>query len=184
VDVRFVAATNRCLETEVSAGRFRDDLRFRLDVLRITIPPLRERREDVRVLAEHFWALALARTGGRARLDPVTLDVLVRYDWPGNVRELQNVMATLAVRAPKRGLVRVSDLPFKLAATEPAGGSLGEARREFDARFVRATLARCGGRRAEAARQLGVSRQGLAKLMARLGLSDEDGPAPATSTPT
>jgi DNA-binding NtrC family response regulator len=178
VDVRLVAASNRSLEREAAGGRFRDDLRFRLDVLRISVPPLRDRREDVRQLAEHFWASALSRTGGRARLDPVALDVLARYDWPGNVRELQNLMATLAVRAPRRGVVRVSDLPFRVASAEPLGGSLDEARRDFDARFVRATLARCGGRRAEAARQLGLSRQGLAKLMTRLGLpADEDGPA-------
>ena len=178
VDVRLVTATNRSLEREAAASRFRDDLRFRLDVIRVVVPPLRERREDVPLLAEHFWALALSRTGGRARLEPVTLDVLSRYDWPGNVRELQNLMATLAVRAPPRGMVRVSELPFHVTSTAPPAASLDEARRHFDAAFVRSTLARCGGRRSEAARQLGLTRQGLAKLIVRLGLaapSEESG---------
>lgn len=170
VDVRLVAATNRPLDREAAAGRFRDDLRFRLDVIRIAVPPLRERREDVSLLAEHFWREALARTGGRARLDEATLDVLARHQWPGNVRELQNLMATLAVRAPVRGRVRPSDLPLRLAPTHPEDHSLDEARRHFDASYVRATLARCGGHRGEAARRLGMSRQGLAKLIARLGL--------------
>ncbi len=173
VDVRLVAATNRSLEREARAGRFRDDLRFRLDVVRIALPPLRERREDVPLLAEHFWRQALARTGGRARLDEATLDVLARHDWPGNVRELQNLMATLAVKAPPRGRVRPSDLPFHLATTGGETRSLDEARRHFDASFVRATLERCGGRRGEAARALGLTRQGLAKLVARLGLDAE-----------
>src|SRR5205814_2285277 len=115
VDVRIVAATNRSLETEAREGRFRADLRFRLDVVRITIPPLRERGEDVRALAERLWADAASRVGSRAVLGDDVLAALSRYDWPGNVRELQNVIASIAVHGPRRGRVPVSDLPARIA---------------------------------------------------------------------
>src|SRR5206468_1309401 len=102
VDVRIVSATNRDLREEVAAGRFRLDLLYRLDVIRIAVPPLRDRREDIAFLAEHFWREATARIGSRATLGAATVAALSRYDWPGNVRELQNVLAALAVRSPKR----------------------------------------------------------------------------------
>ena len=105
VDIRLVAATNRDLRQEVAAGRFRLDLMYRLDVIRIVVPPLRDRRDDIPLLAEHFWQAAAARVGSRAMLSPQSLAALARHDWPGNVRELQNVLAALAVRAPRRGLV-------------------------------------------------------------------------------
>jgi transcriptional regulator with PAS, ATPase and Fis domain len=173
VDVRVVSATNRELRQEVAAGRFRLDLLYRLDVIRIVIPPLRDRRDDIPLLAEHFWRDATARVGSRAILGAQTVAALARYDWPGNVRELQNVLASLAVRGPKRGVVPPSALPPPLAAA-PAPGvwKLDEARRTFEERFVRAALVRTGGHRARAAQELGVSRQGLAKLMSRLHISD------------
>ena len=116
VDVRLVAATNRVLADEVEAGRFRADLRYRLEVVRIAVVPLRERPDDVAVLARAFWTDAAARTGTRAALHPATLAALARYHWPGNVRELQNVMRALAVNAPSRGLVTPAALPPSLAA--------------------------------------------------------------------
>jgi two-component system, NtrC family, response regulator HydG len=169
VDVRIVAATNRSLEAEAEAGRFRTDLRFRLDVVRITIPPLRERAEDVPGLAERLWADAAARVGSRAVLGDDLLAALARYDWPGNVRELQNVMAALAVHGPRRGRLPLALLPARIA--HEAGRAIhgfDEARLDFERRFVRAALARAGGRRSVAAHQLGVSRQGLAKIIKRL----------------
>jgi DNA-binding NtrC family response regulator len=170
-DVRVIAATNRRLEEEVTLGRFRADLRFRLDVVRITVPPLRDRVADIPVLAAHFWTEAAARVGSRATLGPDMLTALSRYDWPGNVRELQNVMASLAVHAPRRGKLGVTLLPRRLAVSEPlATGSFEAAREDFERRFVRAALAQASGHRARAARVLGVSRQGLAKMMKRLGI--------------
>jgi transcriptional regulator with GAF, ATPase, and Fis domain len=169
VDVRVIAASNRSLELEVTAGRFRADLRFRLQVVKISVPPLRERSEDVASLAARFWADATARAGSRASLAPATLQVLSRYDWPGNVRELQNTIASLAVSAPKRGCVGPEHLSLAFASPDAARMStLDEARRAFEAEFVREALRRAGGRRAAAAQALGVSRQGLAKLIARL----------------
>jgi DNA-binding NtrC family response regulator len=179
IDVRLVAATNRDLRQEVGAGRFRHDLLYRLDVIRIALPPLRARRDDIPVLAEHFWREATARIGSHATLALATVAGLARYDWPGNVRELQNVLAALAVRTPRRGVVSPSALPPNFAPAELKPGSrLDEARRTFDAQFIRAALARTGGHRARAAEELGVTRQGLTKLMNRLGLNDQPRPEP------
>jgi len=171
VDVRVIAAANRDMRAEAAAGRFRHDLLYRLDVVRIHIPPLRERPADIPVLAERCWTAATARTGSKARLSAATLSELARYHWPGNVRELQNVIATLAVAAPPRGWVRPALLPSVVgAATSVASGRLAEAREQFERRFVEVALARAGGNRAQAARSLGLSRQGLLKTLTRLGL--------------
>jgi DNA-binding NtrC family response regulator len=175
VDVRIVTATNRDLRVEAAAARFRQDLLYRLDVIRIRIPPLRDRPEDVGVLAEHFWKDAAARVGTHAVLTHAVLAALSRYAWPGNVRELQNVIAALAVAAPAHGRVAASLLPSAIAGQAPAAGmTLAEARDAFERRFVEAALARADGRRARAARDLGLSRQGLLKLLARLRISSND----------
>jgi len=171
VDVRIVAATNRPLDEEASRGRFRADLRYRLDVIRIEVPPLRDRVDDVPLLAAHFWQQACSRTGRRAALGADVLSALARYDWPGNVRELQNVLASLAVHVGARARARAGSLPEHIARSGPlAGGTLDQARASFERRFVRAALARAGGHRGRAARALGMSRQGLAKLIKRLDL--------------
>jgi transcriptional regulator with PAS, ATPase and Fis domain len=173
VDVRIVAATNRPLAAEVAAGGFRADLWYRLDVIRITLPPLRDRIEDVPPLATHVWRTLAARTGSRAALSPAAIKALSGYDWPGNVRELQNVLASMLVSAPRAGLVGPSALPAHVArvAARERGASLADARRQFEERYVRAALARAGGRTTRAARELGLSRQGLTKLMSRLGIT-------------
>lgn len=180
-DARIVAATNQPLAAAVSAERFRADLRYRLDVLRIAIPPLRDRLDDLPPLARHLWGVLAARTGSRAVLSPSALAALGAYDWPGNVRELQNVLASVMVAGPSRGVIGASGLPAHIARTTAisARATLAEARRAFDAHFVRAALARAGGRPIAAARELGVSRQGLTKLMARLDLPAPEGPGPA-----
>jgi transcriptional regulator with AAA-type ATPase domain len=171
VDVRIVTATNRSLADAVDAGQFRRDLLYRLDVIRIHIPPLRERPADIPLLARHFWHEASARMGTRAALAPNTLAALARYPWPGNIRELQNVMAALAVAAPPSGAVPASLLPTAiLEGPAPQSMHLAEARHAFERRHLELALARAGGRRAQAARDLGLSRQGLLKLMARRGL--------------
>jgi len=173
VDVRIVSATNRNLRHEVAAGRFRQDLLYRLDVIRIGVPPLRERREDIPLLANAAWRQATLRIESRATLAAATSAALARYDWPGNVRELQNVLAALAVRSPRRGVVPPVALPPHIDAAPGAEACrLHEARRAFEARFVKAALVRTGGRRGRAAEELGVTRQGLTKLMTRLGIDD------------
>jgi two-component system response regulator HydG len=171
VDVRLIAATNRPLADAVAAGAFRADLRYRLDVVHITLPSLRERPDDVPQLAQHFWERATERVGSHARLAPETLAALARYDWPGNVRELQNALAALSVYAPRHGVVRVSALPTAITGGASVGVvTLEQARRLADERVVRAALAQAGGHRGRAASALGLTRQGLAKLVDRLQL--------------
>jgi DNA-binding NtrC family response regulator len=174
VDVRVVAATNRPLARQVADGAFRADLWYRLDVIRLTLPPLRERVEDIPLLVDHLWRALVARTGHPVRLSASALMALAGYDWPGNVRELQNVLASMMVATPRHGLVGPAALPShvaRAAATE-ARSTLAEARRQFEQRYVRAALARAGGRTSTAARDLGLSRQGLAKLLGRLGIAE------------
>jgi DNA-binding NtrC family response regulator len=171
VDVRIVSAVNRDMRAEAAAGRFRQDLLYRLDVIRIHVPPLRERPEDIPALAHHFWTIAAARVGTRAMLTHGTITALSRYSWPGNVRELQNVMAALAVAAPAQGQLRAALLPQVISGAAAGGATtLAEARAQFERRFVEVSLARAGGKRARAARELGLSRQGLLKILVRLGL--------------
>lgn len=173
VDVRIVAATNRPLAREVGSGSFRADLWYRLDVIRITMPPLRERLEDLPLLAQHLWQALARRAGSRTALAPATVAALAAYDWPGNIRELQNVLASMLVAAPRSGLVGPAAIPAHIAraAALERASTLDAARRQFEERYVRAALARAGNQVAGAARDLGLSRQGLAKLMARLGIA-------------
>jgi transcriptional regulator with PAS, ATPase and Fis domain len=172
VEVRVVAATNRGLEGNDRAPSFRHDLRYRLDVIRLEVPPLRERVEDIPILANAFWARVAPLTACRARLSPATLAALACHDWPGNVRELQNVIAALAVVAPRRGIVGPSSLPAVIAraARVCTATRLEDARLMFERRYVAAALARAAGQTTRAAKELGISRQGLAKLMKRVGL--------------
>ena len=179
VDVRIIAATNVSLEDAVRRGAFRADLFYRLDVVRVRMPALRERRDDIAMLARHFWHDCTARVGSRARLDTRVLEALARHDWPGNVRQLQNTLAALAVRVPPRGRVAVDDLPADVRGAEPSScylsrSGLDAARREFEASYVREALTRAGGRSSLAARDLGLTRQGLSKLVRRLGLDEEE----------
>jgi DNA-binding NtrC family response regulator len=171
VDVRLVAAANRDMRAEAAAKRFRADLLFRLDVIHLRIPPLRERPEDIPVLARHYWRTAAERVGSRASLTHGVLAELARYPWPGNVRELQNVMAALVVAAPARGRVPASLLPPAISgAAVVTTPRLAEARVQFERRCVEVALARAGGSRTRAAAELGLTRQGLLKTMARLGV--------------
>jgi transcriptional regulator with GAF, ATPase, and Fis domain len=172
IDARLVAATNRSLAAEVSAGRFRQDLLYRLDVIRITVPPLRDRIEDIPLLAARFWAKAAERIGNKAVLGPGAVSALARYHWPGNVRELQNVLTAMVVAVPARGIVGAAYLPDAIARSPGTAEieTLDAARERFEERFVRAALARTAGHRQQTASALGLTRQGLAKLMRRLGI--------------
>jgi DNA-binding NtrC family response regulator len=176
VDVRIIAATNRSLSEAVRGGAFRDDLLFRLAVVTLRLPPLRERIEDVPILAQASWRQLAADTGKRAVLGPDAVARLCRHRWPGNVRELQNAMAALIVSAPDRGRVSARHVNAVLAdadecaATPPL--SLDQTRLSCERSAVLRALVRNGGRRVLAARELGLTRQGLTKAMKRLGLDD------------
>jgi len=175
VDVRLVTATNRPLAVAARQGHFREDLVFRLAVIRLKVPPLRERVEDIPLLAHAFWRAAATRVSTGALLAPDAIAALCRFTWPGNVRELQNAIAMLAVAGPTRGRIGARHVAAVLADRAVDGPldpplSLAAARGLSDRRVVASSLARHSGQCAAAARELGVSRQGLAKLIARLEL--------------
>jgi len=114
IDVRIIAATNRDLYALVKEGRFREDLYYRLNVVPIHVPPLRERREDIPVLAEHFLSLYNSKYGKKVRLSPDAAEVLLEYSWPGNIRELENTIEHLVVL--HEGTVKATDLPPHILA--------------------------------------------------------------------
>lgn len=160
VDVRLVLAANRPLKDEVAAGRFRQDLYFRVNVFPIPVPPLRARREDIPTLAEYFLARHGRALNPAVRgLAPGTLARLQAYDWPGNVRELEGVIQRALVLASGE-LIQSSDLPAELrpvVADAEAAPWPSDATLEVVERFwIRHVLARCGGNRTQAARQLGI----------------------------
>jgi transcriptional regulator with PAS, ATPase and Fis domain len=178
-DVRVVAATNRELEEELKAGRFREDLYYRLNVVTIRLPPLRERREDVAELAEYF--LATRRLGPEPyRLQPEALAALVRYDWPGNVRELANVLERAQILAEDH-LITPDDLPENVAsaqASAPEAASDPQRLAEAQRRHVLAVLERERGNKVHAARALGISRRALYRLLDKYGPRHGVEPAP------
>jgi two-component system response regulator HydG len=176
IDVRVIAATNRPLAALAAAGRFREDLMFRLSVVKIGVPPLRDRPEDIAQLAFEFWRGSARRVGTHASLGPDAIALLAEMPWPGNVRQLQNAMAALSVAAPKAGRIGARLVRLVLEDLVDASAReivpLDEARREVERRLIAAALARHTGNRADAARALGLSRQGLAKALRRLGLAE------------
>jgi DNA-binding NtrC family response regulator len=176
VDVRVVAATNRPLADACANGQFRDDLRFRLAVVRIRLAPLRDRAEDIAPIARAFWLKTMGEVGKRAVIGADALARMASHQWPGNVRELQNVVAGLALVAPVRGRVssRHVDLVLAMAgaARHAPPMSLDRARRACERQTVAAALARHAGRRTAAARELGLTRQGLAKIIRRLHIGE------------
>jgi DNA-binding NtrC family response regulator len=175
-DVRVVAATNKPLEDEVKAGRFREDLFYRLNVVAIALPPLRDRREDVPELVEH---LLRTRQVGRVpfSVDPGALAVLCGYDWPGNVRELVNVLERAQILA-EGNTITTDDLPENLVQVSkpaPAAGQPAAAGPDelggVERRHVADVLRRCGGNKVQAAKALGVSRRTLYRLIDKHGLA-------------
>ena len=190
VDVRVVAATHQDLEALVASGRFRADLLHRLDVVRLRLPPLRERVADVPQLAERFLAIAARRfDAAPKRFSPAAMERLLAHDWPGNVRELENLCWRLAALAPADSITR-GDIESALGArrmgadTEPGGdwkallaewarrqldaGAAGihaDARRDFDQVLLQAALDHADGHRGEAAARLGVGRNTLTRKL-------------------
>jgi DNA-binding NtrC family response regulator len=170
-NVRVIAATNKVLAEEQKAGRFREDLYYRLNVVTIALPPLRERREDIPELVEHF--LDSRPLGGvHHRIEPEALEALVRYDWPGNIRELANVLERAQILAEEQ-VITLDDLPDILADSTPESLSAsGDARqlREVERRHILAVLHQERGNKVHAARVLGISRRALYRLISKYHL--------------
>ena len=170
VDIRLIAASNRDLETEVEAGRFRRDLFYRLNVVPLTLPPLRERQDDIDGLAAHFAAKAADKHGLRTpQLHPALIDSLHEYDWPGNVRELENLMERL-VLLDRGSTVGLEFLPAKMLKAVPNPDVPSETTFEgaIDAlkkRLIEDALAAEGGNKVAAARRLSISRSYLHRLI-------------------
>ncbi len=186
VDVRVLAATNADLEQRVAEGKFREDLYYRLSVIRIQVPPLRERREEIPHLSTYFLRDAVERLGKPdVQLSSTTLDLFARYWWPGNVRQLRNEIQRAVAMSLPGGQIEPEHLSADLAAPGtqpvPAGvqtvtaerilsGNLAEAVERVERDLISSTLARTSGNISETARILGLTRRGLYLKMRRLGL--------------
>ncbi len=180
VDVRVVCATHRCLEHAVQSGGFRADLYFRLNAVRLRLPSLRERGEDVVLLARHFLAEAAARAGREPpEPTPALLAHLRGYAWPGNVRELANACAYAVHVADARGRVDLEHWPETPLAAVPGSAAAGlhAETRALEERRLREALERTRGNKSQAARALGLSRQGLLKKLRRYGLTPAESAA-------
>jgi DNA-binding NtrC family response regulator len=188
VDVRVIAATNRDLAELVRAGTFREDLYYRLNVVTVTLPPLRERRQDIPLLVDHFIRRLAQRHGrGPIAIDPEAEVLLAQYDWPGNVRQLQNVLERAVVLAeqgvigpehlvaevtsptPASSLPTASSPPLAAAvgAPGPAAGPTPVTLADVEREHVLRVLESAGGRREVAAKALGISRRTLTRMLQR-----------------
>jgi transcriptional regulator with PAS, ATPase and Fis domain len=170
VDIRLIAASNRDLDKEVAEGRFRQDLFYRLNVVPLTLPPLRERQDDIPMLAAHFASKAAQKYDRPTpQLDPLLVEILQDYEWPGNVRELENLIERLVVleRSSRLGLEFV---PEKMLRSVPQDGAPDESSLEgaVDAlkrRMIVNALNSEGGNKVAAAKRLGISRSYLHRLI-------------------
>jgi len=177
VNVRVLSATNQNLPELVRQGKFREDLFYRLNVVEIHLPPLRERRDDIQFLAQHFLE-KFARQFNKdvRRFSPWALHALEEYDWPGNVRELSNTIerAVALAQGTTIDVVHLTRSARTTARVETVARSYEEEVREFKRRLVLRTLRECGWRKAEAARMLGVARTYLHRLINQLGIREEE----------
>ena len=183
VDVRVIAATNTRLDEMVKDGQFRSDLYFRLNVIPIELPPLRERAEDVAVLANYFLAKFNQQLNKRIKgITPAAMFVLESYPWPGNIRELENLIERIVVLGPDGHSIDEKDLPFDLllhdeidgeALEGQAGDGLVQARHAFERQFILRTLEQCRWNQTNTARMLGVHRNTLLQKMKSLHINVE-----------
>ena len=170
INVRFISATNKNIEKEIERGNFREDLYYRLKIIAVELPPLRERREDLLFFLDHFlekYSAEMRRE--RAYFSPRALELLMNYSWPGNIRELQNEIQRCLVFAEEDNFIKEECLSLKInphreCFTTSSYGFF-QARAEFEKRFLNQALARWNSNRARTAEEIGLSRQGLFKLI-------------------
>jgi DNA-binding NtrC family response regulator len=173
VDVRIVATTNRDLQKEVEVGNFREDLYYRLNVIEMGLPPLRERKEDIPALVQNFIAKFNEENGKSiAGIEDETLDALMQYDWPGNIRELENYTERAVVVAPGQ-ILTPGDYPQRLTSgpqgRDDGGIHIGMTVHEMERRLIMKTLESCKGNRTEAAGMLGISTRTLRNKLHEYG---------------
>ncbi len=169
VEVRVIAATNKSLEKEIAAGRFREDLYYRLNVIPFHVPPLRERREDIPILVRAFAAEFCAESAVKPKeIAPRAMRFLQAYAWPGNVRELRNLMERLVLMTPGPRIT-TDDLPESVRGAAPAGApslaSLEDARRAFERDYIITKLREHGGNISRTAEAIGLARESLSRKM-------------------
>jgi sigma-54 dependent transcriptional regulator, acetoin dehydrogenase operon transcriptional activator AcoR len=164
-DVRLISAANRDLKREVEKGNFRDDLYYRINVVPIFLPALRDHKKDIPLLAEHFLNEALEEGQETLGLSKEALEIMGRYPWPGNVRELQSAIRFALVNAKGR-IIQPNNLPMELQKRKHSQATRGPSRRKLDPESVQAALTRSGGNKAKAARLLGVGRATLYRFLA------------------
>ena len=188
VDVRIVATTNRSLDMEIAEGNFREDLFYRLNVVGLKMPALKDRREDIPTLTKHFYGLACTAAGVSPRpLGEDTLAALQAYDWPGNVRQLRNVMEWLVIMAPgeSQDLVRADMLPPEISndtsevlrwekSSEIMSLPLREAREVFERDYLLAQVNRFAGNISRTAGFIGMERSALHRKLKLLGVNTDD----------
>lgn len=183
-DVKIISASNRNLRQQVANNQFREDLFFRLNVLHIELKPLRERPQDIALLAQHFLELHVPR-GERKCFSPAALRQLASYHWPGNVRELQNVVQR-AIVFSRGAQINGCDLVFEDRGAAPATGTFRNARAEaiesFEREYLRELLQRHNGNVTRAARDAGKERRALGRLLKKYGLSSQSHPAGPANT--
>ncbi len=183
VDVRLVAATNRDLRAALEEGAFREDLYYRLNVVPISIPPLREHKEDIPYLAEHFLARFVAESGKPIRgITPAAMRKLMEFHWPGNVRELENIIER-AVALARGDTIDAADIHLDLSPPPAAAGSVpflpeGMTLEQYEDELIREALRRARGNKSQAARLLGLSRNALRYRLSKIGLAEEVGEEP------
>jgi two-component system nitrogen regulation response regulator NtrX len=190
VDVRVIASTNRDLQQEISTGRFREDLFYRLNVVPVRVPPLRERPEDIPKLTRHFLRQSAEVSGVPLReISEDALAALQAYDWPGNVRQLRNVVDWLLIMAPgtSRDIVRADMLPPEIVSLTPTtlqldrgveimGMALRDARETFEREYLLAQVNRFGGNISRTASFVGMERSALHRKLKSLGVTQGERP--------
>jgi transcriptional regulator with PAS, ATPase and Fis domain len=189
-DVRIIAATNKPLEDEQKAGRFREDLFYRLNVVTLVLPPLRERREDIPLLIDH---LLMTRQLGKVKykIDPQAMGVLTRYDWPGNIRELLNVLERAQILA-EDNTITTDDLPENMILTpatasgpsQPESQAPSENLEDMERRHVLGVLQRHNFNKLVAAKAMGISRRSLYRLIEKYQLEPTTAGGPSALPPS
>jgi len=174
VDVRLIAATNLDLKSAIEKGNFREDLYYRLNIIPIHLPPLRERKADIPLLLDHFLDKYNKEFNKRIQgFDKCAQKILVNYAWPGNVRELQNLIERIVVLSQDEEYISIEDLPLENISKKQEGDvlkTLKQAQREFEISYLKSALLRCGGNQTKAAEKLGIHRTTLISKMKELGL--------------